>query len=148
MPLNNSQYDSIIRTYEERQNKNRYLLEERRDYVYRQVDGYKELADSIASISVEQGKKLLDGNESALAELRRLLKGLSEAKTKLLLCAGLPADYLEPVYDCPDCRDTGYVDGRKCHCFRQAEISLLYEQSNISQLLEKENFSLTYYFIM
>jgi DNA replication protein len=141
MPLNNSQYDSIIRTYEERQNKNRYLLEERRDYVYQQVDGYKELADSIASISVEQGKKLLDGNESALAELRRLLKGLSEAKTKLLLCAGLPADYLEPVYDCPDCRDTGYVDGRKCHCFRQAEISLLYEQSNISQLLEKENFS-------
>ena len=33
------------------------------------------------------------------------------------------------------------MDGRKCHCFRQAEISLLYEQSNISQLLEKENFS-------
>ena len=48
---------------------------------------------------------------------------------------------MEPVYDCPDCKDTGYIDGRKCHCFRQAEISLLYEQSNISRILEKENFS-------
>ncbi len=141
MPLNNNQYDSIIRTYEEKQNKNRYLLEERRSYVYQKIDGYKELADSIASISVQQGRKLLSGDETALTELRRLLRELSEAKNGLLLSAGLPADYLEPVYDCPDCRDTGYIDGKKCHCFRQAEISLLYEQSNISQLLEKENFS-------
>lgn len=141
MPLNNNQYDSIIRTYEEKQNKNRYLLEERRRYVYQKIDGYKELADSIASISVQQGRKLLSGDETALTELRRLLRELSEAKNGLLLSAGLPADYLEPVYDCPDCRDTGYINGKKCHCFRQAEISLLYEQSNISQLLEKENFS-------
>lgn len=141
MPLNNNQYDSIIRTYEEKQNKNRYLLEERRRYVYQKIDGYKELADSIASISVQQGRKLLSGDETALTELRRLLRELSEAKNRLLLSAGLPADYLEPVYDCPDCRDTGYINGKKCHCFRQAEISLLYEQSNISQLLEKENFS-------
>lgn len=141
MPLSNSQYDSIIRTYEEKQNKNRYLQEERRNYVYQHVDGYKELAESISSVSVTQGKKLLEGDESALTDLRHLLKNLTEAKKGLLHSAGLPADYLEPVYDCPDCQDTGYIDGKKCHCFRQAEISLLYEQSNISQLLEKENFS-------
>jgi len=32
--------------------------------------------------------------------------------------------YLEPVYDCPDCKDTGYIDSedglrKKCHCFHQ-----------------------------
>lgn len=145
MPLSNSQYDSIIRTYEEKQNRNRYLLEERRNYVYRHIDGYRELEDSTASLSVEQGKKLLDGDDSALTELRQLLKNLTEAKKGLLLSAGLPADYLEPVYDCPDCQDTGYTDGRKCHCFKQAEISLLYEQSNISRQLEKENFSILSY---
>ncbi len=141
MPLSNSQYDSIIRTYEEKQNRNRYLLEERRNYVYQHIDGYRELEESTASLSVEQGKKLLDGDDSALTELRLLLKNLTEAKRGLLLSAGLPADYLEPVYDCPDCQDSGYMDGRKCHCFKQAEISLLYEQSNISRQLEKENFS-------
>lgn len=141
MPLTNSQYDAIIRTYEEKQNKNRHALEERRAYVYSHVDGFREIEDSIASISVAQGRKLLEGDESALHELRLLLRNLSESKTSLLTASGLPANYLEPVYDCPDCRDTGYINGRKCHCFRQAEISLLYEQSNISRTLETENFS-------
>lgn len=141
MPLNNSQYDSIIRTYEEKQNRNRHLLEERRAYVYAHVDGYKELDESISSVSVEQGKKLLAGDESALDELHILLRNLSAGKSRLLQAAGLSADYLEPVYDCPDCKDTGYIEGRKCHCFRQLEISLLYEQSNISRMLDKENFS-------
>ena len=141
MPLNNTQYDAIIRTYEEKQNKNRHLLEERRAHIYAHVDGYKEMDDSIASISVEQGRKLLEGNESAISELKHLLRSLSESKASLLAASGFPADYLEPVYDCPDCKDTGYIDGRKCHCFRQAEISLLYQQSNISRILETENFS-------
>lgn len=62
-------------------------------------------------------------------------------KEQLLLSAGLPSDYLSPVYDCPDCKDTGYMNGTKCHCFKQAEITLLYEQSGIQEVLESENFS-------
>ena len=64
----------------------------------------------------------------------------SSLEIGLLNAAGLPADFLEPVFDCPDCRDTGYVDGKKCHCFRQAEIELLYQQSKLKDVLEKENF--------
>lgn len=145
MPLNNTQYESIIRTYEEKQNKNRHMAQERLAYVYEHVDGYRELDDSIASVSVAQGKKLLEGDESALSDLKLLLKNLTESKTSLLKNAGLPEDYLAPVYDCPDCMDTGYAHGKKCHCFRQAEISLLYEQSNISKILDKENFSILSY---
>ena len=62
-------------------------------------------------------------------------------KEQLLTGAGYPRDYLDPVYDCPDCKDTGYINGVKCHCFKQAIIDLLYEQSGIREMLEKENFS-------
>lgn len=141
MALNNSQYESIIRTYEEKQNRNRHLLEKHRAYVYEQVDGYRELEDSVSSLSVEQGKKLLDGDDTALDDLKQLLASLSAAKKDLLLSAGLSADFLEPSYECPDCQDTGFVNGKKCHCFRDAEISLLYEQSNIRKTLEQDNFS-------
>lgn len=141
MALTNSQYNEIIRNYEKRQTRNRHLLEERTAYVYSHVDGYRELADSIASISVEQGKKLLAGDENALPELKSILENLTSMKEELLLGAGLPADYLTPVYDCKDCRDTGYQNGSKCHCFQQAVITLLYEQSGIYELLKKENFS-------
>lgn len=94
MPLTNSQYDAIIRTYEEKQNKNRHALEERRAYVYSHVDGFRELEDSIASISVAQGRKLLEGDESALHELRLLLRNLSESKTSLLRLPAFPQTIL------------------------------------------------------
>lgn len=141
MALNNSQYDTMIRSYEEKQNKSRHLLEERTAYVYSHVEGYEALCDSISSISVAQGKKLLSGDEGALAELRVRLKDLTAKKAQLLSEAGLPEDYLTPVYSCNDCKDTGYVNGKKCHCFKQAVIELLYEQSGIRSMLAAENFS-------
>ncbi len=141
MALTNSQYDTIIKGFEAKQSKNRRLLEERTAYVYSHVEGYKELDKSVSSVSIAQGKKLLDGDDSALAELKCTIRELSEKKKQLLLLAGLPADYLEPVYDCPDCKDTGYVNGAKCHCFKQAVITMLYEQSGIRDMLENENFS-------
>ncbi len=141
MALSNLQYDRIIHNYEERQTKNRHLLEERTAYVCQQVDGYRELCESIASISVSQGKKLLEGDENALSDLKNTLEKLSARKKDLLISAGLPEDYLQPIYDCPDCKDTGYQDGQKCHCFKQAVIDFLYEQSGIRDMLEQENFS-------
>ncbi len=141
MALTNSQYDSIIRDYEEQQMKNRKLLRERTEYVYSHIEGYRELDESIASVSVSQGKKLLEGDENALSELKSIISNLSSMKKQLLLSANLPADYLEPVYRCPDCKDTGYINSAKCHCFKQAEITMLYEQSGIREMLEEHNFS-------
>ncbi len=44
-------------------------------------------------------------------------------------------------YRCPDCQDTGYTkEGKKCHCFRKAQIGLLYAQSNLDRVLQRENF--------
>lgn len=141
MALTNSQHDTIIRGFEARQNRNRRLLEERTAYVYSHVEGYKEIDESVSSVSVEQGRKLLDGDTGALDELKSILANLSSMKQQLLLSADLPEDYLEPIYDCPDCKDTGYRGGVKCHCFKEAEITLLYEQSGIREMLENENFS-------
>lgn len=141
MALSNSQYNAIMRVYEERQTRNRHSLEERTAWVNQQVEGYRELSDSIAAISVTQGKKLLEGDENALSELKSTLRRLSAMKQELLTGAGFPEDYLSPVYDCPDCKDTGYIGSEKCHCFKQAIIDLLYEQSGIRSMLEKENFS-------
>ena len=140
MPLSNAQYDAIRRNYEIRQLNNRHRLERKMEYVYNHVPGYRDLDDTIASVSVAQGKKLLEGDDSAMENLREQLAELSGRKTKLLLDAGLPADYLKPVYTCPDCQDTGYISNQKCHCFRHAVITLLYEQSNIQEMLQSENF--------
>lgn len=141
MALTNVQFDTIMRKYEETQTINRHIHEERTAEIYEKVDGYRELCQSIASLSVEQGKKLLFGDENALNELKASIGEFKEKKKELLKKSGYPEDYLFPIYTCQDCKDTGYVDGIKCHCFKQAEIELLYNQSGIRDLLEKENFS-------
>ena len=148
MALNNSQYDTIIRAYEQKQLHNRNVLDKRYKTVYNRLPELKEINDSISLLSVNHARKLLDGDESALPALKEEIRKLSEQKKTLLLSAGFPADYLEPVYECEDCKDTGYIGNRKCHCFHKAVIDLLYTQSNLQHILEKENFdtfSLSYY---
>lgn len=141
MALTNAQYETISRGYEARRLKNLHLLNERKDYVYSHVDGYKELEDSVAGVSVEHGKRLLAGDESAIHDLHAILEDLSSMKKQLLRASGLPEDYLSPMYDCPVCQDTGYANGEKCTCFKQQIVDLLYEQSNIKDLLRTADFA-------
>lgn len=141
MPLTNSQYDAIMRSYEEKQRTARYRLEQNTENVYETIPAYQELDRQSASISIEHGRRLLGGDANALAELKQQLKELSEKKASLLRRYGFPDDYLSPVYECSKCHDTGYIDNKKCNCFRAAEINLIYEQSHIKNLLKTENFS-------
>ncbi len=148
MILNNSQYDSILRAYEDTQLHNRKLLEDRRETVYAQIPELADLQYSISDLGINQARKMLNGDESALEEHRKEIRLLKEKKTSLLVAAGYPSNYLDPIYDCPDCKDTGYVGNQKCHCFEKAIIDLLYAQSNLDRILEKENFdtfSFSYY---
>lgn len=140
MSISNTQYEEIEREYERRQTKNRRILEDRFEKVYAKSPTYKDLEDTLSTVSVAQGKKFLDGDEEALQELKSIIRDIKEQKYLALIHAGFPEDYLEPVYDCPICKDTGYVDGVKCRCFRQAITNLLYEQSNIKTLLQTDNF--------
>lgn len=143
MALTNQQYESIMKGYEQAQTRNRHLSEQRRAEVYQQIPAYRELEASIGKISVEHGRRMLEGDDTALSQLRTALARLTAQKKELLRGFNYPEDYLEPIYDCSDCQDTGYLPEtrEKCHCFRQQELSLLYEQSNIREMIQKENFS-------
>ena len=141
MGLSNEQYDSIIRTYNQRETRARLLADERKQEVMRKLPEYGELDSKIGECALEATRSLLSGNNDALEEANRRIDEFSREKLKVLKEAGYPEDYLEIQYVCPDCKDTGYIGQEKCHCFKQAIISILYSQSNISELLKRDNFS-------
>lgn len=146
MALNNQQYESIMRRYEQTRDANRHLMDERRESVYRRIPEYRQLDTSIGSVARDKAQSILEGDDTALASLHDYIARISQQKQALLISAGFPADYLEPVYHCADCHDTGYIDvggsqKEKCHCLRQQEVSILYEQSNIQDVISRENFS-------
>ena len=139
MALTKTQYDAIKRRYEDKQSRNMRLLNQRRQQIYALLPEYEQLDAAVGSTSLSHARLLLEGNEEALDGLRQELAQNAARRRALLTQAGYPQDYLEPFYDCPDCRDTGYIGSEKCHCFRQQEITLLYEQSGIQDMISRES---------
>ncbi len=141
MPLKNSQYDAILRTYQNTQLENKHRQDLCIQTAYEKIPKLSEIDRQISSLCVGRAKKLLAGDENALDDLKEQICFLSMQRTQALQEHGFPSDYLELHYTCPDCKDTGFIDNEKCHCFKQKEIDLLYMQSNVREVLETENFS-------
>lgn len=141
MPLTNTQYDEIMRGYQATQLKNKRITDARMRQARQMEPRIREIEDAIASVSVASARRLLDGDQTVRNSLRQQLAALRAEKEKLLSALDFPPAYFEPVYTCPDCKDTGYIGGEKCHCFKQAVIDVVYSQSHIKEVLQRENFS-------
>ena len=141
MALTNSQYDTIMRGYDRRQYENYRRQCARTDEIYEKFPRIREIQEAMSACSIRQAERLFDEEPDALEILRQELSSLRAEKEQILKKAGYPVDYMEMQYTGPDCKDTGYVGQKKCHCFRQKEIELLYSSSRLQSVLEKENFS-------
>ncbi len=108
--------------------------------VYDAIPQMNELENRIRTLSVQHAASRLKGQTDSI-DLDAEIDKITKQKEALLLQHGYPADYLKPVYECADCKDTGYIDGRKCHCFEKLIVQYLYSQSNLKDVLEHENFS-------
>ena len=98
-----------------------------------EAGGTADAARKGAADSAAAGTDVTKGFSEELARIE-------ERKQALLKEAGLPPDMLEMRYHCPLCKDTGFTESGKCSCFNARAVRLLYAQSNIDRVLEKENF--------
>ena len=123
-------------------------LVRRRGQVYARIPEYRELEDEVLSLGMQQLRSRLKPDSdpaSPAVSLRDQVEEIGRKKRQLLLDNGFPEDYLTPVYDCPDCKDTGYIGTEKCHCLRSREIQVLYDQSHLQALFRTNNFSVLSY---
>ena len=141
MPLKNSQYNILMREYSRRQLANERERQHRIQEVYQKIPRIEEIDKGIGSSAAFHARRLIEGDENALESMRQELKRLKKEKADLLNAHGYRLDFMEPHYTCPDCKDTGYIGSEKCHCLKQAAVDLLYTQSNIKEVLQRENFS-------
>lgn len=140
MALTNTQYDTIIREYNKKQLQNRRDQEARIALAEKELPELSQINGEIASLSMKCARRLLEGEAASIDDLKTEIAAYGIHRKALLKNAGFPEDFLEMHYSCPDCKDTGYIGNEKCHCFRQAAINLLYTQSNLTSILEIENF--------
>ena len=111
MPLQNYQYDTIMREYSKTQSQNRRILEERTQEIYKKIPRIHEIDEEVATLSAKKARALLSGESSGLEDLKAAISLLSQERNALLVCNSYPEDYLPDVPDighCRHCREAGH----------------------------------------
>ena len=147
MAISNSQYDKIIREYDEARLRHARELSARKAEINAKIPEYKPLEDQISALSMAYARMRISASinpdlESVKKEYHEKLLDIKLKKNRLLEQYGYSKDYLEMEYDCNECKDTGYVDGEKCSCFMKKQVKLVYDFSRMKEFLENNNFSL------
>ncbi len=135
---------------QERKLKNEDLTEKRRDDFFKLYPQVLEIEKQISKDGSKGAQIVLEG-KNVKEEIEKLKdKNLrNQAKIALILKqAGYDVNYLEPFHDCPVCKDTGYIEGRKCECLKLLMRNLAYDDlNNLSplNLCSFDKFLLNYY---
>ncbi len=135
--------ESILHDYEKTRLRNKRLLQDRQAEIYEKIPEIRELQTKSRLSYIALAKQRLNGGDSShtmTEETSSKNRANSSHIQQLLLSNGYPADYLSPIYDCPICQDQGYINGETCKCFQRKIVEALHKQSNMTQVLEKENF--------
>ena len=141
MSLSQMKYDEIMRGYEERREMARHAALENKQKVRNEIPEYRKIENEITDLAMECATRTLEGDTDAVRSLKAGIEELTGRQKALLRSHGFADDFLEEKYECPDCRDTGYTDGmKKCHCLVQRVMRCMYRQSNIEEVLKRENF--------
>ena len=76
MPLQNYQYDTIMREYSKTQSRNRRILEERTQEIYEKIPRIREIDEEVASLSAQKARALLGGESSSMEDLKAARSGM------------------------------------------------------------------------
>ncbi len=158
------QYKTLIKLYDQKRLQAAQQKREREELIYQCIPDIEKIDRSLNQLGIRLIRhSLRSPGEDVSSQYQLKNQDLTRNKKRLLVEHGYPADYLDPIYDCPLCKDTGFINdapeqlsdipetfakSKPCKCFNQALINLAYRQSNLQNVLAHENFStfdFTYY---
>ena len=125
MSLTNTQYDSIMRMYDDIRTQNRHIQNSRYDEVVKLCPEFSKIEDEIISLSMKEAvKRIASSSDPSTDDYNDNLKQLINQKHSLLASIGKPDNYLDEIYTCPLCHDTGYTANGKCSSFIRKPLTL------------------------
>ena len=143
MAYNADNYKRIASQFKDKNLRAKQAAEARRDELHERLPQVAEIDRALAATGPRIMREALNGKEGLEERIRRLEEGnalLLEARAEILRTNGYPEDYSAVHYECDECMDTGFVNGRMCKCLRTALNYAGYESSGVLKLIEKQNF--------
>lgn len=142
--MNKSVLKELSIEYERKRDRQIRDQKSRIEKVYKKVPAIKRIDEDIFKTGLSMSKYIIgnpDNYKDSMEEAKTQIQSLKMEKAYLMTESNIPADYMDIIYDCKICKDTGYLDnGKQCNCLKQALVSRAYQMSNLENVLQKENF--------
>lgn len=132
----------LMNMYEKTRTDESRKLEKRREEIKNKYPEILELDTTIQklclNLSMAALKGITDPNE--LKNIKEEITDLRAKKYEMLVSHGYNPEYLNLHYNCPKCKDTGFIGIEKCSCFKSKLIKLYYKDSELEEAVKTNNF--------
>ena len=124
-----------------RTDENRKLMK-RREEIKNKYPEILELDTTIQKLFLNLSMAALRGitDQNELNNIKEEITDLRAKKYEMLVSHGYNPDYLNLHYNCPKCKDTGFIGIEKCSCFKSKLIKLYYKDSDLEEAVKTNNF--------
>ena len=135
---------TLLKEYEQKKLKAELDLEDRKEKLYKHIPRLEQIEDELNKLSISTARQIINHGNPCLQEFENRVSALSKEKENILKQNGFNKYYLEPLYSCSLCNDTGYITTNDyktemCSCLKQKLLDISFNKSNMSNLA-KENF--------
>lgn len=142
--MSNTILKDLLNEYEIKKLHAEQLADEKKDNLISTYPEFAKINSEIAKCGLSLSReKLESNNQERLNNLKQELERLKKEKQDFLKSINMTEADLLPKYECPICKDTGYVTSEgtstMCSCLKQKLINISYNKSNINKL-DTENF--------
>lgn len=126
----------LARIREENRNTHNHRLQQ----VQSLAPDYTRIELALAQQGNALARRVLEG-KSNISDIETAIRKLQEEKTALLKNASLPEDYLDDIYTCKHCRDTGFLEnGTRCDCLKQLIAAFSVSNANLTDFMKEQTF--------
>ncbi len=137
---------NILSQYDKKRNQAEIDAEIRKQNLYKNHPELQDIDNNLSSLAISTAKSLINNNDKNLLDkLNKDINTLKEKKKKILQSLNISENYFLPHYDCPICKDSGYITNSDyttsmCTCLKQKLYDEQYNKSNMSNL-DIQNFN-------
>lgn len=144
-------YKNAVDVIEKRREDRTALINLRKREVYERVPRIAELENRLSATGMMLLTRVAEESASPEEAVSRIMaenREYNDEISRLLAENGYSADYLNPPYVCPLCKDTGYVDSKLCTCLKTELTNKALKEANLTRHMAGQTFdkfNLSYY---
>lgn len=132
----------LMDMYEKTRTEESRKLTQRREEIKSKYPEILEIDTTIQKLCLNLSMAALRGitDPKELDNIKDEITDLRAKKYEMLVSHGYNPEYLNLHYNCPKCKDTGFIGIEKCSCFKSKLIKLYYKDSELEEAVKNNNF--------